>query len=210
VAEDRYCRSFRWPAYGTVLSISSRSLHLRLACVDMFGVSSFICLALISTAVSGTPGLSFITHEKAKSVPAGFSLRGPAAPDTTLDLRIALRQNDVTGLEKVFLDISNPDSPQYGHHLSRQQVDAYVEPSADTLSKVNSWLSSHNLTATNATHAGDWIRISAPVHQANKMFNASFDLFHYPGNGEQLIRTLAYSIPAELKNHIDLVHPTVR
>jgi tripeptidyl-peptidase I len=175
----------------------------------MLGICSFVLASL--AAVAANPCFEFIIHEKLGLFPPGFLLRGPAQSDTTLDLRFALRQNDITGLEKSFLEISNPDSPQYGRHLSQQQVTAYVEPSADTLSKVTSWLSSHNLTATNASHAGDWIQVSGiPAGKANKMLNADFSLFTHEGSGKQTVRTLAYSLPAELQNHIDLVHPTVK
>jgi tripeptidyl-peptidase I len=172
----------------------------------MLGPSSFI-LALLA-AVAANPGL--VLHENVDTVPVGFTLQEPVASQTMLDLRIALRQNDIAGLEKVFLDISNPDSAQYGRHLSQQQVDSYVEPSAETASKVNSWLSSYDLTATNVTRSGDWIQVSVPAGKANNMLHANFTLFNHTGSGKQTIRTLAYSIPAELQSHIDLVHPTVK
>lgn len=173
----------------------------------MLGICSFVLASL--AAVAANPG--FIVQEQLGFFPPGFLSHGSAQSDTTLDLRFALRQNDIAGLEKSFLEISNPDSDRYGRHLSQQEVMAYVEPSADTVSKVTSWLSSHNLTANNVSHAGDWIQVSGiPAGKANKMLNADFSLFTHAGSGKQTIRTLAYSIPAELQNHIDLVHPTVK
>jgi tripeptidyl-peptidase-1 len=41
------------------------------------------------------------------------------------------------------------------------------------------------------------------------MFSADFTSFTHVSTGEQTIRTLEYSIPAELKGHIELVHPTI-
>jgi tripeptidyl-peptidase-1 len=173
----------------------------------MIGVSLFILASLVA-AGAAKPG--FILHEKIATAPMDFILHGLVHPDTLLDLRFALRQNNMAGLEKVLLDISSPESTRYGHHLSQQEVEAFVEPSADTVSKVNNWLSSEGLTATNVSHAGDWIQASIPAGMANNMFNADFKLFTHTESSQQVIRTLAYSIPAELQNHIDLVHPTVK
>ena len=197
------------PAYFINKTPTLRKPHWILStpssCTRMHGVRSLI-LALLA-AVSA--GFAMSPHEEVHTCPDGFVLHGPADPETRLDLRIALRQNDIAGLETVFLDISNPDSPQYGRHLSQQQVDAYVEPSIETTANVHRWLSSHNLTASNVSHAGDWIQVSVPVGKANNMLNANFSHFSHAKTGGQAVRTLTYSIPTELQSHIDLVHPTV-
>ena len=39
-----------------------------------------------------------------------------------LDLRIALAQSDMAGLEKELYAVSEPDSERYGLHLSKSEV----------------------------------------------------------------------------------------
>lgn len=70
------------------------------------------------------------------------------------------------------------------------------------------WLNENNVTATPLSSAGDWLAISVPVAQANTMLGAEFAVYVDQSSGEQLVRTLAYSIPTDLKGHLDLVHPT--
>ena len=55
-------------------------------------------------------------------VPRGFSYVGKASAEKTLNLRIALVQNNTTGLEAALYDVSDPKSENYGHHLSKAEV----------------------------------------------------------------------------------------
>ncbi len=55
-------------------------------------------------------------------VPHGFSYLQKASKEHTLTLRIALVQNNATGLEKALYDVSYPASENYGHHLTKAEV----------------------------------------------------------------------------------------
>ncbi len=48
-----------------------------------------------------------------------------------------------------------------------------------------------------------------PVSKANELFDADFSVYTHDETGTEAVRTLSYSIPAELQGHLDLVHPTV-
>lgn len=164
----------------------------------------------ICALVSYGEGADVAPHESLVNVPSGFSNRGPAPSNTTLDLRFALRPNNLSGLETVLYDISNPDSSNYGKHLSRQEVEAYVAPSGETTKAFQAWLTSNNLGASPITPAGDWYHVAIPVKQANSVLSANFSIFNHDASGDSFVRTLAYSIPNEIGDHVDLIYPTVR
>ena len=48
-----------------------------------------------------------------------------------------------------------------------------------------------------------------PVGVANDLLDADFALFTHSTTQMQTVRTLSYSIPADLVSHLRLVHPTV-
>ncbi|KAH9839200.1 family S53 protease [Rhodofomes roseus] len=129
----------------------------------------------------------------------GFTLVGPASPDTVLSLRISLVQNNYTGLIDALYDVSTPFSANYGAYLSKEQVGAYMAPAAESTSAVNTWLSENGLQARNISGAGDWLSVQIPVSTANDLLDANFST----------VRRLAYSIPLDFADHIDLIHPTV-
>ena len=88
------------------------------------------------------------------------------------------------------------------------QVVALAKPSNETISAVNAFFASHNFSTKAISSAGDWISFSIPVSKANEMLGSTFSVFTEGSSGRQVVRTLSYSIPDNLKGHLDFVHPT--
>ncbi len=84
-----------------------------------------------------------------------------------------------------------------------------MAPSPESVSLVQEWLTANDITAKTISPAGDWLQFSIPVSQANTLLQADFTIFNHAETGTQLTRTLAYSIPATLQGHVDLIHPTI-
>ena len=63
-----------------------------------------------------------LVHEARDVLPFGFSLAGPAAPHTSLNLRIALTQNNPDAIVDALYQVSDPSSDKYGQHLSKSEV----------------------------------------------------------------------------------------
>lgn len=53
---------------------------------------------------------------------------------------IGIRQNNIKGLHDILLDISDPESSNYGHWLTKEQVDDYSRPAASDVAAVKAWL----------------------------------------------------------------------
>jgi len=176
----------------------------------MVATSLLLSLASAVTLACAKPAPHpLVVHERREAVPKGFVSNGAASGSTPLTLRIALVSNDMAGLEKALYDVSTPSSDLYGQHLSKEEVEAFVAPSSESTTAVNEWLAANDLTASPISPAGDWISFSIDVQKANELFDADFSTFTHQATGTQTIRTLSYSIPASLKDHIELVHPTI-
>ncbi|KAI0329229.1 family S53 protease [Cubamyces sp. BRFM 1775] len=170
--------------------------------------SAFLVACLAAVAYGKPMARSMLVHETRESVPAAFERVGPASADTMLDLRIALVQGDMAGLEKALMDVSDPASPLKGQFLTKEEVEAFVAPKPETVSAVTEWLKENDVDATTASPAGDWLSFSIPVSKANALFDADFTVFNHTATGTTSIRTLSYSIPADLQGKLDFVHPT--
>ncbi|KAJ7436198.1 subtilisin-like protein [Mycena latifolia] len=151
----------------------------------------------------------FLVLEKRDDPPVGFSRVGPAPVDQVLNLHLALTQRDITGLHDTVYEISTPRNARYGQYLTQDEVEQFVSPSEETVSQVNSWLSSHNLTSAPVTSAGDWVSVNMTVSQANALLVADFSTFQNQETNQTVVRTLSYSIPSFLEADISWVHPTV-
>jgi tripeptidyl-peptidase-1 len=84
-----------------------------------------------------------------------------------------------------------------------------MQPSADSVKAVQDWLKSKGISASTLIGHGDWLGFSTTVEQANELFDADFTVFKHLDTGKSEVRTLQYSVPSNLKGHLDLVHPTV-
>ncbi|KAA1474739.1 family S53 protease [Dentipellis sp. KUC8613] len=170
-----------------------------------------LVLASLVSVACATPFVArtMHVHERRDNVPSGYVEDGPAPADHVLSLRLALVQNDFSALENKLYAVSTPGNAEYGQHLSKEEVEALVAPSSDSLSAVKSWLSSHNIASDSISPAGNWLGINVTVKQANTLLDADYTTFTHQSTGAQTVRTLSYSIPADLKSHLNLVHPTV-
>jgi tripeptidyl-peptidase-1 len=100
---------------------------------------------------------------------------------------------------------------RYGAHLSKEQVAELVAPHPDTLELVGSWLAHHEVpsSAVSTTHGGGWLTIKkVPLAQANTLLGASYQTYRHTETNESVIRTVGYSLPAALHEHVQTVAPT--
>ena len=82
-----------------------------------------ILVALIHLSlVYATPSASFRIQETQKIVPQGFTSVGPAPPERTISLRLALAQPDDSGIVDAHYSVSNPSSSKYGQYLSKHEA----------------------------------------------------------------------------------------
>lgn len=197
----------------------------------MIATSFFVISSLFAIASGKPVARAMQVHESIEKLPAGFKSKGQASPDEMLNLRIALVQNDATGLIEKLMDISSPISANYGQWLSREEVrsmarvllaghmfmadlldlvqtERFTAPSSQSYAAVTSWLKENGLAATNLSTTGQWLSVSLPVKQANSLFDADFKIFNHESSNTDLVRTLSYSVPSDLKGDIDIVHPT--
>ncbi|KAK0481238.1 family S53 protease-like protein [Armillaria novae-zelandiae] len=168
-----------------------------------------VSLLTISSVVHGSPAPRVMSvHERRDTAPSNFVRSGEADPQDSLDFRIGLTPKDTAGLEKALYAVSEPDSDLYGQHLSFEEVKAFSAPTPQAATAVTAWLAENGIT--DVKHGGafdDWLTFTAPVDKANTLLNAQYEHFVHIDTGELLIRTLAASIPSDLTDFIEVVHP---
>ncbi|KAL0581431.1 hypothetical protein V5O48_000585 [Marasmius crinis-equi] len=159
---------------------------------------------------SATPHRRAMSVLEERPVPDGFARTGELKTgDNAINLKIALTPKDRDSLEKALYAVSTPGSASYGQHLSYQDVKAFMEPHPEAITAVTQWLSENNITDVKSTGAfGDWLSFTVPASQAGSLLSANFESFRQISTGQELVRTLQYSIPQDLRAHVTLVHPT--
>ena len=78
----------------------------------------------------------------ASAAPEGWQRGERASPDRLIQYSVALNHNDegVASVRKIFWDVSNPDSPAYGKHASKEELDNLTAPPPSAITTVTTWL----------------------------------------------------------------------
>ncbi|KAI4677832.1 Tripeptidyl-peptidase sed2 [Alternaria sp. BMP 2799] len=170
----------------------------------MAPVLSFIVGSLLAVRAFAEP------FERLFEVPEGWKLQGPASDAHTLKLQIALTQGDTAGFEQTVMDISTPSNPKYGQHYeSHEEMKRMLMPSEETVSSVSSWLKSAGIEKFETD--ADWVTFRTTVGVANELLGTKFSWFvSEESTPRKVLRTLEYSVPDEIADHINLVQPTTR
>ncbi|KAI0059672.1 hypothetical protein BV25DRAFT_1908615 [Artomyces pyxidatus] len=142
--------------------------------------------------------------------PDGWANLGAAPIDHIIPLRIALPQANFAALEEHLYAVSDPAHERYGAHLSKSEVEALVAPHPDSVSAVDAWLLEHGIpdSACTRSPAGDWVSVRVPVPVAERMLDTTFHVWKHTEDGNEIVRTTRYSLPAHLHAHVELVQPT--
>jgi tripeptidyl-peptidase-1 len=98
---------------------------------------------------------------------------------------------------------------RYGAHLNKEQVEELVAPHQESSELVESWLADYGVDSSKISHSsGPWMNIRVPVSTAERMLGATYNVYYSPVSGKTVVRTLRYSLPNVLYDHVDLVTPT--
>lgn len=165
-------------------------------------------MQLLSFLAAAT-AVSARVFDRVPSVPQGWTKVAPALATDKLSLKIALKQQHAVALEQAVLAISTPGSPDYGKHMTREELRSYVAPGARAVDAVTRWLASHGVAP--AVVDNDWLTISTDVATADALLDTQFAWYEYEhGTDGKKLRTLSYSVPDDVAEHVDLVQPTTR
>ena len=117
---------------------------------------------------------------------------------------IALNVQNIDKLESKLLELSTPGSPNYGQWMTDADVNNMFSPSKAAISGVLAWLKSSGVK--NYKIEGPFIDFAIDVQGANSLLDADYQ--YYVNNGTTKLRTLSYSIPDALTQHIRFVDPS--
>ena len=104
-------------------------------------------------------------------------------------------------------NISDPASPDFGRHLTHEEITAITATDASA-AVVTAYLESKGATIIKSTQHGEYITASWTVQGWEDVLATEFFRFE---NGEgEVLRALQYSLPTELVGHIHAVFHTVQ
>lgn len=166
-------------------------------------ISTSQCLVLALSALPTVMGKSFSHHSQ---VPKGWQVDKTASVSAEKQqvFSIALTMQNLDQLESKLLDLSSPGNENYGQWMSHDEVTTTFSPSKQAVSSVTKWLKSHGVK--HYTVNGAFIDFALDIPAANSLLGGDYQ--YYVKDGQTKLRTLSYSIPNALAEHIQYVDPS--
>ncbi|EIW55941.1 subtilisin-like protein [Trametes versicolor FP-101664 SS1] len=118
-------------------------------------------------------------------------------------------QNDTALLDSLTAT-NDPLNPAYGKHLSKSEATQLVAPAPESMEAIIGWLQDHGLTPDAISHSGDVATVRMPLEKANTVLNASYSPYVHEATNTTVWRTLTYSVPAHVEEHLSFVYPTTQ
>jgi tripeptidyl-peptidase-1 len=163
-------------------------------------------LSLLLYALSGCAGAYLLRQESLLDL-SQWDQSHEADADHVLQMSIALAiQNTDLGVDTL-LRISDPDSPDYGQHLSAEDVVRMFRPGPNALPGVMEWLGKYGIeeNRVNLSYGGDRLSLELSVQEAAMLLATKFYHQSHRETGQEQIAAQHYFIPKSLAGSIDYI-----
>ncbi|KAI5121353.1 hypothetical protein M0805_000661 [Coniferiporia weirii] len=171
-------------------------------------------LALLagSTFAVPSPRAGHVLHEKRAMEPIDWVQTRRVDPDAVLPLRIGLAQSNIDRLEEMLMAVSHPKSPDYGKHWTPARVIDTFAPSAETVDAVKDWLTGFGFAneRVKLSQSKSWIEVAnATAEEVEDLLSTEYHVYTHVETGAEQISCHSYHVPQYVREHVDLIQPTV-
>lgn len=148
--------------------------------------------AVAATAFSQTPNR--------KHVDVAKKLKKSDA-EAVHEVIFGVKQKNLDGLHDALMDVSNPLSPNYGHHWTHDEVGLFIS-APDSTEAVERFLNENGFNVVEKSTHGEYIRASGSIGRWESSFSASFHEYQHDGQEGTFHRSLSFNVPDFLADHI--------
>ncbi|KAJ5890471.1 Rattus norvegicus CLN2 is a lysosomal protease Precursor [Penicillium subrubescens] len=175
-------------------------------------VISWILLATAFCTVVNALPPTYVIHEKRDRVLPEWKSLGRSKPDSLLLVRIGLKQNNLHRANEYLLDVSHPQSPNYGKYWSADQVSDTFAASDYTIAQVKSWIVQSGVSDARISLNKNkgWLSFTATAKEAEELLQTQYFQYQNMETGQWVCACEQYRVPYNIQNHIDYVEPGIR
>ena len=123
-----------------------------------------------------------------------------------IGITVALKRRNVDKLDRIFWDVSDPNSPRYGEHLNNEQMRELVSPGRAVVERVVSWLKENGALEVKVSKHEDSMTARFHLSSLESMLDVKFENFVHAQSGRVIARAMkAPTVPASISEHIELL-----
>lgn len=121
-------------------------------------------------------------------------------------MTIALYRNNMDQMEKIFWEVSDPQSSKYGEHLNHEEMRALITPGAEALTQVKAWLARHGISKVETGVHEDSMKFQATRAQISSLLNVQWATYFNTASEQTAVRALGDTvIPDYLQSTIEVL-----
>lgn len=186
-------------------------------------VALLVALDVVAAAPNSKRFLNQAPHEQRARIPSGWTQHtgalarrsgdGPLLDKKSfsIPLRIHLAQRNMDRAEDMLMDVSHPESPNYGKHWTSAEVMDMFAPSTEAVRDVFEWLQDAGFERERVkyTKSKGSVVVNMSLEEAEDLLNTSYELYTHPTASRPHLACTSYSVPESIKHHIDFISPTL-
>jgi subtilase family serine protease len=166
-----------------------------------------LALGLAAAAIAAPPPAGAAEHA---APPYGGGWRidaAPAvAPEATMRFSLALRPQRPDAqaeIERVALRVSDPQSAEYGRHLSGAAIAELAAPSPASVAAVEAWLS--GVPGVSYRRTNEFVGVEGPVAALERLLETRFHRVVHSGHSQERVRAGAFRLPGAVERAVAAV-----
>lgn len=173
-------------------------------------LESFLIFAFLLVC-SASAATEFVALEYDQSLSYwqndGWRIKHRVEPTKILQLTFAVKQRNTKTLERLLLEVSDPNSPIYGKYITVEEITNLVSPSRQALFVVTKWLSKHGVENCKGTMNKDFLVCEMRRDTAENLLTGSvFYYFQHDEYRKTVIRSPSrYYVPKPISKYLDFV-----
>ncbi|KAL4903035.1 hypothetical protein BDW74DRAFT_157321 [Aspergillus multicolor] len=155
---------------------------------------------------------SHVLHERRHVLPKHWTEHSRVGGHKKLPVRIGLTQSNLDHGHDLLMELSDPASPQYGKHLSQDEVRELFAPNEDSAMLVRIWLESEGIARHRISQSVNkqWLQFDATADELEQLLRTEYYHHSHKLTGRSHIACREYHIPRFLQSHIDYITPGIK
>jgi len=132
------------------------------------------------------------------------------SPSQNLTLSFAVKLKNVDRLYQLVDQVSDPKSQLFGKHWSYAQVAELCHNPEGVKKVTHHLLKFVDASQIKTTKYGGFVRVTTDLPTAEQILKTKYHKFKSRRSGEEVLRTLEFTLPPEVSVSVDYVYPTIQ
>lgn len=169
-------------------------------------------LSIVSLVAALPAPDTHVVHEERIDTPERWVKRDRVPSNARLPVRIGLVQSNLENAHEHLLDVSSPNSPNYGKHWTSEEVIEAFKPKDETVDAVRAWLVDSGINEKSITHSANkaWFAFHATARQMESLLHTEYHEYQDMQTGGLMPACERYHVPEHIQGHIDYITPGIK